>query len=201
MFGLAGASRSGKSTLAAELSEATGIPYTTISTSKLAAELGYNLVGQLSITERIEAQEKLLRSYLDLIDTLPSPFIVDRTPLDMIAYTICEVSMLGTDRETGVRIKAFVDRALAATSQRFGGIIVLRPLPVYESAPDKHPDNPAYQWHTQYVIEGLIHHILSSTYVSLVPTSDPSGRLAHGLAMVNRRVSSIEALYADAHFH
>lgn len=201
MFGLAGASRSGKSTLARAVSEATGIQYQTISTSKLAADLGYNLVAPMSVTERIEAQEKLLQSYLDVLDGLPGMFIVDRTPIDMIAYTICEVGMLNTDPELGRRIKSYVDHALSVTARRFATILVLRPLPFYESEPDKHPENVAYQWHTQFTIEGVIDNLIGSIESATLTQSDMEWRLRTAVSLITQRLTGIAELHKAAQFH
>lgn len=154
MFGFTGAARSGKTTLAKRVSEEIAIPYFDAATTQAAKEAGFNAVGNLPIGERMELQEFLLKTYLKRVEDAPRPFITDRTPLDMIAYTMAEVSMHGTTLEQGKRIHKYYEDCLKAVNNLFHLIIIVRPLPFYTVDPTKPPENPAYQWHTQLLMEG-----------------------------------------------
>lgn len=139
------------------------IPYVDASTTALMQEAGFNPVSVMDIETRIKAQEHLLDAYLRLLDRQPPNFVTDRTPIDMLAYTLGEVTMHNTTEEQGERIAAYCDRCVAAAESRFALVIVTEPLKTYEARPDKPPPSKAYQ--------ALIHTIIcGSLRNSHVPT-------------------------------
>lgn len=163
MFGLSGASRSGKSTLAKRMSEALEIPYVDSSTTALMAEAGFNPVSAMDIDTRIRAQEHLLDAYIRLVDRQGRNFVTDRTPIDMLAYTLGEVTMHNTNEEQGKRIAEYCRRCVASSESRFALIIVTLPLATYEVRPDKPPPSLAYQ--------DLIHNLITGALRnSVIPT-------------------------------
>lgn len=153
MYGLSGASRSGKSSLAKHLSTVLEIPYVDSSTTVLMREAGFNPVAAMDIDTRIKAQEHLFQAYQRLLDRQPPAFITDRTPIDMLAYMLGEVTMHNTTEAQGEKIADYVDRCVAATESRFALVVVTLPLKTYEAAPDKPPPSKGYQ--------SLIHTIIS----------------------------------------
>jgi len=153
-FGLAGSHRSGKTTLAKELSEKFKFHYYDASVSKLMAEAGINAVGLVSLEDRMGAQEYLLEKHYEITQKLPRPFISDRTPLDMIAYTLGEVTMHNVNPQLSERIERYVNRCLTVTANTYDSFIIVRPLEGYEVDPTKPPPIRAYQWQVQMLIEG-----------------------------------------------
>lgn len=156
MYGLSGASRTGKTTLAKALSVHMGCPYVDSSTTAIAAKAGFNMVGNLSIEERIQAQEILLNGYMELILENGPVFITDRTPIDMLAYTLAEVTMHSCGPELGQRISQYGKRCVELTEKTFALVFMVDPLPNYESQPDKPPPNKAYQEHIHLLIMGAL---------------------------------------------
>ncbi|AMB48344.1 hypothetical protein [Methylobacterium sp. AMS5] len=155
MFGFAGASRTGKSTLCRLLSEGLSLHYHTFNTAEIMKEKGFNLVDPtLPFSVRIDAQEAYLDHYEEMMRKLPRPAITDRTPLCLAGYLLADIRM-HDHAELGERVKAYVDRAVHLTDQFFDTVLILRPLPFYEEAEGKAPANLGYQWHHQMVCEGL----------------------------------------------
>jgi predicted ATPase len=154
LFGLAGAHRSGKSTLARRLADKLNMHYAPFQTTELMRAAGYDGVANLSVEDRMTAQERLLDAALAFYDALPRPVITDRTPLDMLGYLLAEIGMHGTPPDIADRAASYHERALQETRLRFDAIMVLRPLPHYEADPTKPPPNRAYQWHHQFIVEG-----------------------------------------------
>jgi len=153
-FACVGSHRSGKSTLAKALAERLDIPYFDASVSKIMSEGGFNGVADLPMIKRIEAQEYLIEKHWELTQKLPRPFITDRSPLDMIGYMLGEVTMHNTGPQLAERIQRYVKRCLWVTDNTYAGVIILRPLPVYEVDPTKPPENRAYQSLIQTIVEG-----------------------------------------------
>ncbi|CAN0470801.1 unnamed protein product, partial [Phaeothamnion confervicola] len=154
MIGFAGAHRSGKTTLARAAAQRLGRHFHDASVTRIMKEAGVDGVADLPIPQRIAAQEFLLKRFVAELAKAPRPAITDRTPLDMIAYTLGEVTMHNTDAATGRRIYAHVQHCLDETARHFETIFVVRPLPQFDADPSKPPDNQAYQWETQFLIEG-----------------------------------------------
>lgn len=153
-------------------------------------EGGFDPVAPMGIEERIEAQEWLLLRYMELADGIPQPFITDRTPIDMAAYTLAEVSMLNTSLELGQRIDLFVQTAIASAAAMFDTMMVARPLPVYDAQPDKPPPNPAYQAHIQILIEGMAYHMLGERVtVGFLTVADHAQRLEACNNLMQRRLN------------
>lgn len=194
MFGIMGSHRSGKTTLAKALAEQNGIYYFQSSTTAIMAEGGFNPVGVLAPEERIEAQEWLLLRYLELAQDVPRPFITDRTPIDMAAYTLAEVSMHNSSTELGERIDRYVKGCLMAASGMFDTLMVTRPLPFYDAQPDKPPPNPAFQAHIQILIEGMAYHMLSEQVTVGFLTSPEHGQRVEACTnLMNRRMQEMQS--------
>lgn len=199
-FGLSGAHRSGKTTLARALSEQMQIPFFETSTSKLLAEKGINAVGDLPLLQRIEAQEYLIEKHWELTQALPRPFISDRTPLDMIAYTLGEVTMHNTDLQTAQRIQRYVERCLWVANHTYSGILVLRPLPFYEKDDTKPPENPGYQTMIQMIVEGALEQLEYTNQITLYD-SDHAERLKDAVEFIGETLTEIAAIKAKASIH
>nr|WP_042670478.1 AAA family ATPase [Methylobacterium sp. B34] len=167
MIGFTGASRTGKSTLARLAAANLGFTYHEMRTAEIMAGGGFENIGNLPIDVRIAAQEFYLKRYAEIIDGLPRPVLVDRTPLDLIGYMMAEVGMHATTPEQGERIRVFCERALSLANRNFGIIFIPVPLPTYQVADGKAPANPAYQWHTHWIMEGAAQMMRGPTMVRI----------------------------------
>jgi hypothetical protein len=192
-YGLAGAHRTGKTTLAKLVAEDLKMTFHDASVSKIMREAGINAVGDVPLEARVEAQEFLLKRYLKDLQWAPRPMITDRTPLDMIGYMLGEITMHNTDVKLGARVQEYVDACLSAAVSHFDTIILLRPLPVYIQDPDKPPLNQAYQSLVQYIIEGAATVCEEALYVHRIDERNLGKRreLANNI-LINRTVELAE---------
>jgi energy-coupling factor transporter ATP-binding protein EcfA2 len=167
-YGLSGASGTGKSTLAKALAEKMHIHYLDASTTRLMAEFSFNPVGDgHSLDERITAQEYLLGAFVRMLRHAPRPFVCDRTPIDMAAYMLGEITMRNSTLAQGERVRKYVGDCMEALFHNFDAVLTVRPLGTYEAASTRPPRNPAYQWKIQYLIDGLIANIDEQDYTSI----------------------------------
>jgi hypothetical protein len=171
-FGLTGAHRTGKTTLAKLVAEDLKMTFHDASVSKIMREAGINAVGDVPLEARVEAQEFLLRRYLKDLQWAPRPLVTDRTPLDMVGYMLGEITMHNTDAKLGARIQNYVEECLGATLVHFDTIIVVRPLTAYVEHPDKPPLNRAYQSLVQFIIEGAATTCEDAIYVNHIDVED-----------------------------
>lgn len=127
--GLAGAHRTGKTTLAKAVAEKMEIPFLTTSASKIATDLGIKIGLDMPFDQRQEFQEAALLSFEELYaDGGESKmFITDRTPIDLAAYVMTAWHpAIATDRHHEWAMD-YVKRCIDATNRWFFQITILQP--------------------------------------------------------------------------
>jgi hypothetical protein len=190
-FGLTGAHRTGKTTLAKLVAEDLKMTFHDASVSKIMREAGINAVGDVPLEARVEAQEFLLRRYLKDLQWAPRPLVTDRTPLDMVGYMLGEITMHNTDAKLGARIQNYVEECLGATLIHFDTIIVVRPLTTYVEDPDKPPMNRAYQSLVQFIIEGAAITCEDAIFLNHIDVEDLARRRELANEILSNRMSDL----------
>lgn len=187
MFGLAGTHRSGKTTTAKHVAQRLGLDFHDGSFGKLAARLGYNSVEAMTPEARIEMQEKCLALHLADLQALPRPCITDRTPLDFIAYAVAEIGMhSGVSENVSRRVDPYVENCLRVTKGHYGGVALLKPLPVYKNEEGKPSSCIGYQTHVQLLIEGALFRLRGEMSIGIVSGFD-----------LESRVQQVSGLFGD----
>ena len=204
IYGLVGSSGTGKTTLATMVAEAMGVKFLQTSITKSARRHGFDPVARLNLNDRIELQFHLLSDMIELIDKCTEPAILDRTPIDLIAYMLCEIHMhshLEASPEQLARVSRYVDLCMRTASLKFDHMFLLSILPTYEVTSTRPALNPAYQVHTQMVMYGTL-NILEGVGVSFLEVSDLNTRLDHVMGMIEKRMNTIQKqLSSSPHIH
>ncbi len=205
-FGLAGSAGSGKTTLAKEIAEAMHIHYHDASVTRIMKAAGINPVAPgVDLDTRIEAQEFLLRHYEAELRQLPSPFITDRTPLDMAAYMLGELTMTNATPAQGQRAAHYVEDCLNVTREFFDAILAVRPLPFYEIKGTRPPLSRGYQWQTQLLVEGAMQRLNekrgSFVYHGVLKTPDRKLRLEASVSFFADRIQQWQNVRAQTGSH
>lgn len=142
MLGLIGAHRVGKSSLATHLAAKFGFKFIPVSISKMQKKYGFDSSNQSYDFEiRMEIQEHLLFEFKRLLelhisiprlarihltrDVKPEP-IFDRTPLDLIGYTLIHVSDQLTDQQSTWLLE-YIDRCINLTNEYFTHVMLVQP--------------------------------------------------------------------------
>jgi len=203
MFGVVGTHRSGKTTLARELSERLGIHFQDSSFGRIAKDLGYDSVAPMSLSERIDMQEKVLDRHIEEIKAAPRPCLTDRTPMDMITYTLGEIGMHhDASPELQQRILAYVQRCIDLTKQNYDTLIVCKPLPGnYKVEEGKPPPNIAYQHHLQFILEGALKQVDRTVTVGILNVADLETRISASAGVICERLEQISAQKRTAIYH
>jgi predicted ATPase len=169
VFAFSGSHRSGKTTLARRVSEDLGIEFYETKTGEVLKQAGINIVADMPIRERMKAQELLLDYHLQMIKELPRPLIVDRCPIDMLAYTLGEIGMHTIhDPELDAQIMAYSARCLHSMELHYAGAVICQPLPSYDAQDGKPPPSRAYQQHIHHLIVGGFDALEYVSYQELV---------------------------------
>ena len=90
-IGLCGSHRTGKTTLAKEVSCKTGLKFIQTSTSEVFAQNGLDPSEPMDFSTRIWIQNKVVSAAEEVWKGAGERFITDRTPIDMMAYTLADI--------------------------------------------------------------------------------------------------------------
>lgn len=168
VFGISGTHRSGKTTLAKDLSSTLDIKFYETKSFEVLKKHGINPIEVNSIDDRIKMQNILLDNHIENLQKLPRPLITDRTPLDYYAYLIAEVNMHNLTEEQMQEVFRYRQRCIAAIRSNYACIHICTPLPEYEEREDKPPMNIAYQYKINDIIMGIMNDYQISSVVNRV---------------------------------
>ena len=152
-IGLCGSHRTGKTTLAEEISKRTGLSFVRTSTSGVFKEHGLDPSRPMEIGMRLWIQHKILDAAEKAWNSSPWQFITDRTPLDMAAYTLADIQ--GSTEVDFGELEGYLDRCIRVTNAFFKILVLVQPgIPlVYETG--KAALNEGYLEHLNFLILGL----------------------------------------------
>lgn len=205
LFGFVGSSGVGKTTLAKALAENLGIHYIDGSITKLGKQLGYDPVAPLGLSQRIALQYGLLKAHMDLIEQAPRPAFIDRTPVDMVGYMLCEFdmhsSLILSDKELELADQ-YVDLCKKAVNARYDTVFLLSRLPTYEEADTRPKLNPAYQRHSHLVMTGVFQELNDCVNTVYVNTTNLEERISAVENIIVHRLDEIEEMKKSSpHIH
>ena len=158
MLGLCGAHRVGKSTLAKTYAAKEKATYVEVRASDVFKDMGLDPAVTYDFGTRLSVQEEILRRfdkvYAKHTDGLGA--ITDRTPIDLMAYTLADATGNAVGEEHQARLKKYIQDCFDVTNRRFSAIVLVQPgIPVvYEEG--KAALNEAYMEHLNSLILGLI---------------------------------------------
>ena len=152
-LGLCGAHRTGKTTLAIAISTDLNLPFVRTTTSQVFAQLGLDPAEPMDFQTRLFVQNHVLDAAEQVWQNSATPFVSDRTPIDMIAYTLGDIQ--GKTEVDFDLLSQYIDRCFASTNQFFQNLAIIQPgIPlVYEEG--KAALNAAYIEHINILVIGL----------------------------------------------
>lgn len=176
IYGLTGASCSGKTTLGIQLSQKLGIPFVPTKITELASELKLpSPVSNLNLMERMNVQFRLMHGMKIFLDNLTTPCIIDRTPIDLIAYMFAEINMHSlADKPAGIDdcLVDFYHSCIELTTKHISRLYCLDYLTNYELDTKRPPAGEAYQLHCQLLIKGAMSQLSFEGVVAKCLTPD-----------------------------
>ena len=152
-LGLCGAHRTGKTTLAIALASDLNISFVRTTTSQVFTELGLDPAEPMDFKTRLFIQNHVLDAAEQVWQDSVSPFVSDRTPIDMIAYTLGDIQ--GKTEVDFDLLNQYIDRCYVSTNQFFENLAIVQPgIPlVYEQG--KAALNASYIEHINVLAIGL----------------------------------------------
>lgn len=156
MIGLAGAQRTGKTTLAGAFAEESGVPALRTTVSGVFAELGLDPKVDYPLALRLDVQRRILdrleRQYRSVDGGI---FVADRTPIDLMAYTLADIQRANVPSELEGVIERYLDDCVEISNAVFSILVVVQPGIKPVDASGKAPATYAYTEHINGLVMGL----------------------------------------------
>tara|TARA_B100002049_G_scaffold206735_1_gene167389 strand:- start:1254 stop:1859 length:606 start_codon:yes stop_codon:yes gene_type:complete len=154
MLGLTGAHRTGKTTLARAYAELADIPFIETNVGAIAQVMGIPVDRPIPFASRMLLQQALLAHFTELFKEAGGVFISDRTPLDLIAYTLADARNC-TSGVMEVIVSKYVTACLNLTDRYFGGVLILQPGIPIAAEEGKAEPNTAYMAQFNAIVRGV----------------------------------------------
>ncbi|HMX30188.1 MAG TPA: AAA family ATPase, partial [Blastocatellia bacterium] len=153
--GLCGAHRTGKTTLAMELATLHGAQFVRTRVSEIFRECGLHPAQPMDFATRLNIQFRLLEACESDWQAAAGNFITDRTPVDLMAYTLGDIQ--GETAVNEADFERYIECCFAAANRFFDTLIIIQPGIPLEAADGKAALNKAYIEHINSLIIGLCH--------------------------------------------
>lgn len=191
MIGLVGAHRTGKTTLARKFSEKTGMPFVETSSSAVFKQMGYSPKVDYDFGTRLVIQNAILDDAVGKYREHTGMFVTDRTPLDMLAYTMADVQRENLTPEQTKQFVKYFHRCFEETNKRFMCLTLVQPGIEIVEEEGKAPANPSYMEHLNSLMLGFLVGEFNSTPHFYLPrtTKDLDERVS-ALEFVTNKVVS-----------
>ncbi|WP_028449750.1 AAA family ATPase [Chitinibacter tainanensis] len=161
MIGFCGAQRVGKTTLASTLAERHGFKFIKTDVSSVFKDLGVSPKEELTFDQRLLVQQHILAYLIQLYDSLPvssrSDCLVDRTPLDLYAYTIADIQReTAQSHELQSKTQAYLSECVEVFRRYFTLGFLVQPGIPYSEAEGSAAYNPLFMNHMTLILHGLM---------------------------------------------
>ena len=157
--------------------------------------MGISPQADLDFSFRLTIQEEILKSLTEQYKAAKNGiFIADRTPVDMMAYTLAEVQRTTMTPELDERLQAYMRRCVGVCNQYFGTLIVVQPGIELVDDPTKAPANYGYIEHINALVCGLVTRgdLTAQHFYISRETTAMEGRLKAVDYCVRRSIDNIE---------
>jgi hypothetical protein len=152
-IGVCGSHRTGKTTLAEAISQKAGMPFLKTVTSEVFQQCGLDPSKPMDFKKRLWIQHKILDVAENIWQAEDAQFITDRTPVDMMAYTLADIQ--GTTEVNFDELEGYLARCIDVTNTFFALLVLVQPgIPLMHEE-GKAALNEGYLEHLNYMILGL----------------------------------------------
>ncbi|MFN0109103.1 MAG: AAA family ATPase [Blastocatellia bacterium] len=154
-IGLCGAHRTGKTTLAMELTRLTGKQFVRTRVTEVFKQHGMHAAQEMDFQTRLEIQYRILEACEHDWQNAGGDFITDRTPADFLAYTLGDVQ--GKTAVNQPDFDQYLKRCFDLSNRFFDALVIVQPGIPLEAAEGKAALNQAYIEHVNSLVIGLCH--------------------------------------------
>ena len=156
MFGLCGAHRVGKTTLAKTFAEMTGLPFVQTNVVDTFLRMGLDPQAEYEFGERLEIQQEIMTDLHARYLLAPKRFVTDRTPMDVFAYTLADVRRGSLTEWMEQDLEALWKYAMRITLTHLSMVALIQPgIPLVDN-PLKAQASTGYIEHINSILIGLL---------------------------------------------
>lgn len=156
MMGLAGAHRTGKTSMAREAARVMELPFAETSVSAVFHSMGLDPAEPMDFQTRLLVQNVILKVLCENWAGYKGAFLSDRTPIDLLAYTMADVQGVTLDTTTEVLMASYARACIEAANKHFGLIMLIQPGIPIVPAPGKAALSRGYMEHLNTLMAGLL---------------------------------------------
>jgi predicted ATPase len=156
MIGLAGAHRTGKTSLARESARALGLSFVETSVSSVFETLGVDPGQPMDFQTRLMVQSVVLKTCIEQWGDQKGSFITDRTPIDMLAYTMADIQGDTLDSASEAIMAHYTRSCIKAANDYFGLIVLVQPGIPLKAESGKAALSAGYIEHLNVIMAGLL---------------------------------------------
>ncbi len=189
-LGLCGGHRTGKTTLAQAIAQKKNIPFVKTDTSAVFKKFGLDPAESMNFGTRLKIQHKILEAAIAIWEQESRFFVSDRTPIDMMAYTIGDIQ--GKTEVDFNELEDYLNLCFNATNKFFAKLVIVQPgIPlVYEVG--KAALNLAYIEHINILVLGLCGGLCEVLSGGLSEGLDSDRRLKSTVMCLDRQITNHE---------
>lgn len=158
MIGLCGPHRSGKTTLAREYAKNSDAKFLETRASVVFKDMGLDPAKTYDFSTRMDVQEEILKRFeADYRKQIGGMSIItDRTPLDLLAYTLAEAVADNVEGQNEERLERYSYNCFRVLNNYFSIVMLVQPGLPLVAENGKAALNKAYQEHLNAIILGLM---------------------------------------------
>jgi len=156
VIGFAGAHRTGKTTLARASALALDLPFVETKVTDVFAAMGLDPAKPMDFQTRLVVQKVVLKELIEKWSGYKGAFLSDRTPIDMLAYTMAEVRGDTLNPTTERLLASYFADCIKATNDHFALVVLVQPGIKVVPAPGKASLSMGYMEHLNTLIMGAL---------------------------------------------
>lgn len=155
LLGLCGSQRSGKSTLAKAYAEKHGVFFLETSASAVFRDMGLDPAVTYDFETRLAVQKEILARFNLAYAGAPLDAITDRTPIDLMAYTLSECLNDNVTPALETEVEHYVQACFDSLNRYFSAVVLVQPGIPLVPAPGKASLSRAHIEHISALCLGL----------------------------------------------
>lgn len=156
MIGLAGAHRTGKTSLARASARALKLPFVEVGPGAVFSGMGIDPAEPMDIQTRLLVQSVVLKEAMEKWAGYKDGFLSDRTPIDMLAYTLADIQGTTLDAVGEALLANYTTACIRATNHYFGLVMLIQPgIPIRHEKGKAAPSR-GYMEHLNTIMAGLL---------------------------------------------
>lgn len=190
-FGISGAHKSGKTTLAKALAAKWNMTYVDVRLSDVNRAFGVSPNEIIPFARRLEVQQNIVAHCINLFSDAEENYIADRTFLDVAAYTLSYMPHVVSDIESET-VKMIVDQCYRAQAAFFDKTVIVGNS--FETAPE--PENAgkaAFSWAWNFQLQTLIRGLVLNSGMKC-----PVSFISDTHSTVDQRIQKMEVIIGEA---